>query len=115
MSPMYNADDWSEEFNIELKYEPMSQSTINKILIQYKNDCFTKVIGISKTTKKSFNNKTLTYKTNITQQKTVNVIKKTFTNYYLLKLDGFYFDNNVKKNCDKKTLLSNNHFVELFI
>jgi hypothetical protein len=34
---MYNADDWSEEFNIELKYEPMSHSTINKILIQYKN------------------------------------------------------------------------------
>lgn len=38
MSPMYNADDWSEEFNIKLKYEPMSDSTINKVLVQYKND-----------------------------------------------------------------------------
>lgn len=38
MSPMYNPDDWSEEFDIVLKYEPMSSSTINKILTQYKND-----------------------------------------------------------------------------
>ena len=38
MSPMYNPDDWSEEFDIVLKYEPMSSSTINNILTQYKND-----------------------------------------------------------------------------
>jgi hypothetical protein len=38
MSPMYNPDDWSEEFDIVLKYEPMSSSTINKILTQYKHD-----------------------------------------------------------------------------
>ena len=38
MSPVYNPDDWSEEFNIQLKYEPMSDSTINKILTQYKNE-----------------------------------------------------------------------------
>lgn len=38
MSPMYNPDDWSKEFNIELKYDPMSSSTINKILVQYKNE-----------------------------------------------------------------------------
>lgn len=38
MSPMYNPDDWSEEFSIQLKYEPMSDSTINKILTQYKHD-----------------------------------------------------------------------------
>ena len=35
---MYNADDWSEEFDLTLKYEPMNSSTINKILTQYKND-----------------------------------------------------------------------------
>ena len=38
MSPMYNPDDWSEEFDIKLKYEPMSNSTVNKILTQYKNE-----------------------------------------------------------------------------
>lgn len=38
MSPMYNADDWSTEFDIELKYKPMSSSIINKILTQYKNE-----------------------------------------------------------------------------
>lgn len=38
MSPIYNPDEWEKEFNIKLKYEPMSDSTINKILIQYKND-----------------------------------------------------------------------------
>lgn len=37
MSPMYNPDDWSEEFDIVLKYEPMSSSTINNILTKYKN------------------------------------------------------------------------------
>jgi hypothetical protein len=35
---MYNADDWGEEFDIVLKYEPMSSSTINRVLTQYKND-----------------------------------------------------------------------------
>ena len=35
---MYNPDDWSEEFDIVLKYEPMSSATINKILTQYKHD-----------------------------------------------------------------------------
>lgn len=35
---MYNPDDWSEEFDIVLKYEPMSSTTINKILTQYKQD-----------------------------------------------------------------------------
>jgi hypothetical protein len=35
---MYKPEDWSEEFDIVLKYEPMSHSTINKILTQYKND-----------------------------------------------------------------------------
>ena len=38
MSPMYNPDDWSEEFDIKLKYEPMNSSTINNVLTQYKND-----------------------------------------------------------------------------
>ena len=38
MSPMYNADDWGKEFDMTLKYEPMSNSTVNKILIQYKHD-----------------------------------------------------------------------------
>jgi len=38
MSPMYNPDDWSEKFDIVLKYEPMSSSTINTVLIKYKND-----------------------------------------------------------------------------
>jgi hypothetical protein len=38
MTPLYNPDDWSEEFDIVLKYEPMSSSTVNKILIQYKHD-----------------------------------------------------------------------------
>jgi len=38
MSPMYNPDDWSQEFDMTLKYEPMSSSTINNILTQYKND-----------------------------------------------------------------------------
>lgn len=38
MSPMYNPDDWSEEFDIVLKYEPMNSSTVNNILTQYKND-----------------------------------------------------------------------------
>lgn len=38
MSPMYNPDDWSEEFDIVLKYEPMSETNINRILVQYKHD-----------------------------------------------------------------------------
>jgi|GEM_PF-5975342 len=38
MSPMYNPGDWEKEFDIELKYRPMSESTVNKILIQYKHD-----------------------------------------------------------------------------
>lgn len=38
MSPMYNADDWSKEFELTLKYEPMSSSTVNKILTQYKDN-----------------------------------------------------------------------------
>jgi hypothetical protein len=38
MSPMYNPDDWSEEFDIILKYEPMSETNINRILVQYKHD-----------------------------------------------------------------------------
>jgi hypothetical protein len=38
MSPMYNPNDWSDEFDIKLKYEPMNSSIINKILTQYKND-----------------------------------------------------------------------------
>jgi uncharacterized membrane-anchored protein YjiN (DUF445 family) len=38
MSPMYNPDDWSEEFNIKLKYDPMSESSVNRILNQYKHD-----------------------------------------------------------------------------
>lgn len=38
MSPMYNPDDWSKDFDMTLKYEPMSSSIINKILIQYKNE-----------------------------------------------------------------------------
>lgn len=38
MSPMYNPDDWSEEFDLRLKYEPMNSSNIDKILTQYKND-----------------------------------------------------------------------------
>jgi hypothetical protein len=37
MSPMYNADDWSQEFDMTLKYEPMSSSTINSILTKYKD------------------------------------------------------------------------------
>lgn len=35
---MYNPNDWSDEFDIKLKYEPMNSSIINKILTQYKND-----------------------------------------------------------------------------
>lgn len=35
---MYNADDWSEEFDLTIKYEPMSSSKINNILTQYKNN-----------------------------------------------------------------------------
>jgi hypothetical protein len=35
---MYNPEDWSEEFDLTLKYEPMSENTINKMLIQYKHD-----------------------------------------------------------------------------
>lgn len=35
---MYNPDDWDKEFKIELKYEPMSDSTINRVLVQYKHD-----------------------------------------------------------------------------
>jgi len=38
MSPMYNPDDWSQEFDLTLKYEPMNEHTINKILNQYKHD-----------------------------------------------------------------------------
>lgn len=38
MSPMYNPDDWSEEFDLKLKYEPMNNSTINKIITKYKHD-----------------------------------------------------------------------------
>ena len=37
MSPMYNPDDWSEEFDIVLKYKPMSSSTINTVLTKYKD------------------------------------------------------------------------------
>ena len=37
MSPMYNADDWSQEFDMTLKYEPMSSSTVNTILAKYKD------------------------------------------------------------------------------
>ena len=37
MSPMYNPDDWSQEFDIVLKYEPMSSSTVNNVLTKYKN------------------------------------------------------------------------------
>jgi hypothetical protein len=37
MSPMYNADDWSQEFDMTLKYEPMSSSTVNTILTKYKD------------------------------------------------------------------------------
>ena len=37
MSPMYNPDDWSQEFDMTLKYEPMSSSTVNTILTKYKN------------------------------------------------------------------------------
>lgn len=38
MSPMYNPDDWSEEFDLTLKYEPMSEANVNRILTQYKHD-----------------------------------------------------------------------------
>ncbi len=38
MSPMYNPDDWSKEFDLTLKYEPMSEANINRILTQYKHD-----------------------------------------------------------------------------
>jgi hypothetical protein len=38
MSPMYNPDDWSQEFDMTLKYEPMSSSTVNTILSKYKNN-----------------------------------------------------------------------------
>lgn len=38
MSPMYNPDEWDKEFKMVLKYEPMSEYTINKILVQYKYD-----------------------------------------------------------------------------
>lgn len=38
MSPVYNPDDWSEEFDLTLKYEPMSETNINRILTQYKHD-----------------------------------------------------------------------------
>jgi hypothetical protein len=34
---MYNADDWSQEFDMTLKYEPMSSSTVNTILTKYKD------------------------------------------------------------------------------
>jgi hypothetical protein len=35
---MYNPDDWSEEFDIVLKYEPMNETNVNRILVQYKHD-----------------------------------------------------------------------------
>ena len=35
---MYNPDDWSQEFDMTLKYEPMSSSTVNTILSKYKNN-----------------------------------------------------------------------------
>lgn len=35
---MYNPNEWSEEFDIILKYEPMNENNINKILTQYKHD-----------------------------------------------------------------------------
>lgn len=38
MSPMYNPDDWNKEFDMILKYEPMNENTINRILTQYKHD-----------------------------------------------------------------------------
>jgi hypothetical protein len=38
MSPMYNAEDWGKEFDLTLKYEPMSETNINRILVQYKHD-----------------------------------------------------------------------------
>jgi len=38
MSPMYNPDDWSKEFDLTLKYEPMSENSVNRILTQYKHD-----------------------------------------------------------------------------
>jgi len=39
MSPMYNPDDYNEnQLNTMFKYEPMSTSTVNKILIQYRHD-----------------------------------------------------------------------------
>lgn len=38
MSPMYNPDDWNKEFDLTLKYEPMSENNVNKILNQYKHD-----------------------------------------------------------------------------
>lgn len=38
MSPMYNPEDWSEEFDLTLKYEPMSETNVNRILTQYKHD-----------------------------------------------------------------------------
>lgn len=38
MSPMYNPDDWSEEFDLTIKYEPMSEANVNRILTQYKHD-----------------------------------------------------------------------------
>jgi len=37
MSPMYNPDDWSQQFDMTLKYEPMSNSTVNTILTKYKD------------------------------------------------------------------------------
>lgn len=38
MSPMYNPEDWDKEFDLTLKYEPMNENAINKILVQYKRD-----------------------------------------------------------------------------
>ena len=38
MNPMYNPEDWSKEFDLTLKYEPMSETNINRVLTQYKHD-----------------------------------------------------------------------------
>jgi len=38
MSPMYNPEDWDKEFDLTLKYEPMSETNINRMLVQYKHD-----------------------------------------------------------------------------
>ena len=35
---MYNPEDWDKEFDLTLKYEPMSETNINRMLVQYKHD-----------------------------------------------------------------------------